>query len=221
MEKRTKFQLGILVLIGVVIAGIFLLKEYTYRSNLILEKETNLTTEQKQIFLDRISEAQKNLEKTENVEEKYSWQLQMAFDVFALGKLDQAKNEFKKAIGYDSEGVGAYVGLFETYKSMNDIKAARESILRAIDIRPANQDAWIKYLTFEIAQKSLKQETIVSLYEKALKQTNNNIDIITNYARYLELINDMRAVDYWSLAGEANPSMKETYQAEIERLKSK
>ena len=115
--------------------------------------------------------------------------------------------------------------LMQTYASLlanrGDVTGAMIWIDKALAIKFDEPNFW--YLKIELATVLSKSNfnNISDVYLRALEATNNNIDMITSYARFLgQADKGQESITYWQKAIELYPANKATYQAEIDRLKA-
>ena len=101
---------------------------------------------------------------------------------------------------------------------MGDPKEAIFYIDRAISLAPTLPDLWnTKIDLLRIIYKN-NLKNLDSTYREALGQTNNNIDIVSGYAHYLEQMGrKSESITYFKKATEMNPEGKYEYQDAIIR----
>lgn len=222
MNKQVKYAIILSILIVLLFAGYAIYQVKNQSSSFIKEVNPNLTEEQRKTFEDRLLEAEKQLQMVSSNEDKYNWTIEEANNHIALGQLSLAKEALENAIKLNGSRVSAYVLMEQVKVNMTDYNGARESILKAIAIRPESADIWKKYIQLEIDHFSADNNTITTLYSDAINKTNNSIDIITVYASWLEGAGNLQAAkEYWLKAIEVNPKNKPAYDAEIKRLDEK
>ncbi len=216
-----KVKIGIIICLLLLVAvGIFSwFAKNKEESKFIREKDPQLTTENRKIFEDRLASSEQKLNNAQNDEDKFSWNMQIGYNLQALGKLSEAKRYFKDAIELKPENIVGYTALFQVQVDMTDYESARTSIKKAISLNPVNTDIWRKYILLEKEKFSASNDILNSFYLEALSKTNNSTDITTVYAEHLEASGNLQgALDQWKIATQQYPTNK-IYQAEVARLK--
>lgn len=118
----------------------------------------------------------------------------------------------------------AYAGLYSANLALKDYANAQKSILSAIDLNPKSSDYWSWYLVLLSDAMEASRAKLDAVYNDAYNKVPDNIkvNIVTTYARILENLGDNSgAMAEWQKAITLNPSMKDTYQAEINALKTR
>ena len=149
-------------------------------------------------------------------EDRFQVYYKLAEAKYLLGRYGEALKVLDSVAAANPNNASMH-GLYASiYKDMGDIKRAKESAKRAVDLDAVSPQAWVFYIGL---QKDAGQDALKSLYQEALDKTANNIGIITAYAQYLEKIGDKEgAIAQWQKAGEVFPQGKSTYEGEIARL---
>ena len=81
---------------------------------------------------------------------------------------------------------------------------------------------WVEYASFENNYVKASFDIVSKIYLEGLKDTKDNIDLLTNYAAYLtENKKYAEAITYLEKAITINPARKAVFQAEIENLRGK
>jgi tetratricopeptide (TPR) repeat protein len=179
---------------------------------------TNLTAKEIRKLEEDLIRADKDIELRTDPNNKYEAYVDKGEILFKLGKLSLAASSLKEALKLFPERAKAYSILFDVQIAMNDLAAARETIRTLVE---ANSSTiyWRQYIAFEQDKMNSPPEQIDALYNQALVKTDNNIGIVTDYARFLEKTGDIeKAKEYWRRAGEIDPNDKSKYDAEIQRL---
>ncbi len=217
-----KVKLGIIIAVGIlVLVGLF---SYFYQEdkNIILEKEPNLTADERQIYEDRLAEAEAKLKQAETNEEKYNLYLLIGFQKYGLGRFAEAKAAYRNAEKYnEKKDYSVYTALYQVQLDMQDNEGARDSIKKAIEYGSGVADNWLKYIILEKERFNASNETLNGIYIEALGATagQSDFDVMANYAQFLESTGNLQgAKEYWQKAAEANPGNKAVYDAEIKRL---
>jgi tetratricopeptide (TPR) repeat protein len=222
MNKSVKF---LIIACVILVAGFAVFSYFNARQEenkgLTLEKDRGLTEAEAQTYNQRLTDSEKMIAEAKNDDEKYSGYMNKGFQLYGLGKLNDAKEAFIAAQKIKA-GVNPLAALYEVYVEMNNYNEAKVAIQQAIDIHPANADLWKKYIILEKEKLNASNDTVSSLYAEAVVKTSNSIDILTTYAAYLSSIgNHQSSKEYWQKAIEANPSLKPTYEVEIKNVEQK
>ncbi|MBX4191379.1 MAG: hypothetical protein KW804_01100 [Candidatus Doudnabacteria bacterium] len=182
------------------------------------EVSRNLTNEDRKIFEDRLAESRFKAETTSG-EEKFGWQMQVGYNLSALGKLYDAENAFKQAIELKPDEQTGYSALFQVQYDRGNYEEANKNIKTAIEKDEKNPDLRRKYIFLQQDKLNASNEKLDQLYIEALRATDSNVDIITVYAEYLERVGNLpKAIEYWKQAITLNSKNKALYQAEIVRI---
>lgn len=109
----------------------------------------------------------------------------------------------------------------------NHTKAVELGV-KATVVEPTNYLTWRYRIMLTKSQYAGKtpsdpgyKAAVSALYEQGLIATNNNIELITPYAIFLEDAGDIAgAIKYWKLAKQVNPLAISSYDEQIARLSS-
>ncbi len=152
----------------------------------------------------------------------YKLHMEIGHQLFALGELAKARNEYLIAAKLMPLAYTSQTALFAVYLEMKDIASAGIAIKKAVDLAPDKPDTWRKYIAFKQQQLDASNKEIGVLYQEALLKTNNNIDIVVLYARFLGQTGDYaKAINFWQMAISINSNMKDIYNQEIRSLEEK
>ena len=222
MNKNVKIGIGIAVLIFLAVAGYSWYNESNKPAEddkFIKTVERNLSTADRKIFEDRLVEAQNKLTASKTDEERFGWQMQIGYNLQALGRLGQAQDAFEQAIRLKSDDYSGLTALFQVQIDRSDNEGALVSIKTALDKSPNNPDLWRKYIQLETEKFNPSNDSLNNLYLEALSKTNDSVNIITVYAQFLEKVGEVtKSIEYWQKAIDANPASKKLYQTEIDRI---
>lgn len=151
----------------------------------------------------------------------YKLHMEIGHQLFTLGELAKARDEYLIAAKLMPLGYTSQTALFAVYSEMKDIASAGTAIQKAVDLAPEKPDLWRKYIAFKQQELNADNKEIDILYQEALSKTNTNLDIVVLYARFLGQIgNSSKAINFWQMAANLNPSGNELYQQEINKLKN-
>ncbi len=136
-----------------------------------------------------------------------------------LGQSEQALAELDKARGKIA-GKADYWDLHaQITADMGEYDKAIEDSKKAILIGGHSAEYWRTY--FAIKQKQDPNVSLNNLYEQALKETNNNIDVILLYARYsADRGQKDKAIELYRKAIELDPEYRPDYEQQIERAQN-
>lgn len=232
MTKRQFILLAIvlfLLIVAVVVYLIFTGKLFNSVNNnvgstepIIKVKEVNLSSSELQLFTDRLAQANKmrqELPQDASPLAKRDVLVYRAAQLYGLGRLDEARQDYILAVQAAPEDYNVKLGLFEVYNEMSDYKMAEAAIVEAIRLAPLRPEHWRRYLAFKQDKLRASPAELDSLYKQALQKTYSHVDIIALYARFLESIGNLAgASDQWREALKQSPDNK-LYQQELERLR--
>ncbi len=218
MDNKIKYLIAACLLIALAIGGYAIYDAQQKKIARSAEVQRDLSTKQKLDLEQKVSEANKVLEVTAIDERKYDAFVDKAEALFKLGRLAQAKDAVSLAINIFPDRTQAYSALFDIQVDMQDYRAA-EATIKTIMAKNSSSTYWNQYIDFKKDKLAATTEQLDALYNEALAKTENNINIITAYAKFLEQSgNTQKAIEYWKKAGETDPDDKATYDAEITRL---
>lgn len=222
--RRNFIIIGALVVIILLVGfGSVYYKHYKYDKNLIHSKDTGLTNDEKQVFINHYNDDLNKLrDKSISKDEQYRLYVDIGLQYYVLGDYDNARKYLLMAKPLFPDNIEAYNQLFSVDNAMHDYMAAQQDIDKALSISRTDAQLWRNKIDLEKQYFNPTQDQVKDLYNQALTATADNIDIITVYAQYLESINDLQgAVTEWKDAITKNPSSTALYQAEIDRIQAK
>lgn len=223
MNPLRNLVIGVSVLI-LAAGGFWIYKDTRQKpqDNFINQIDRKLTAEDRKIFEDRLVLADQYIADAKDDQAKFDALFYKGAQLQALGKLAEARDVFLIAANVEPENYNIYVSLYLVFLDMTDYKSAETNIKKSIEKKSVNADAWKRYILLEVEKFQMPDVEIRKLYAQALQQAQPNIDVITDYAVYLEKVGDLEgAKEYWQKAIEAYPVNKVLYQQEIERLEKK
>jgi Tfp pilus assembly protein PilF len=224
MSKRKGLLLtllGIAILGGIIYGANQLKKETRDSSEYKLNEIANLEAEeQKKILEDQLKEFKlraENLTSEADIDEKYRAYIRLAELQNRLGLHQDALNSLDKVPQEKTNNSIVSATYAIAYQGVGDNSKAKESISKAISIDNYIPEYWISY--FEIYQ-DLDPVAKDAKFIEALKISNNNIELVKMYAKFLESQgNKEKAIIYWEVARNVDPANASTYEAEIQRLR--
>lgn len=134
-----------------------------------------------------------------------------------LGDFDGAVKELNKVSGeYKDKTARVWAYYIMAYRGMGEKAKGLEAANKALSLDAENPEYFLSQIEFTEGKSN---DELKSMYEQALKKTDESIEVVVSYARFLESIGDKPgAILYWTKAGEVNNSNKAKYDAEITRL---
>lgn len=214
-NKNLAISLLVLILFTIIVVGLVWLinKKLNSKNNDIYNETKNNSTEKNEkdsISIDT-KESSPTLDKL----------LQDAFSLELKGNYQDAKELIKKAIDLqpnNSKTIQIYAVLLN---NMGDKQEALNQINKAISIFAGDTNYWLLKIDLEKAL-GMTSADIDLVYQNALEKTGGDLNIVTSYASFLgEQKRYDDAIKQWEKAIELYPQNKDTYQMEIDALKSK
>ena len=134
-----------------------------------------------------------------------------------LGEYQKALDVLEKVTqGYKDKTARVWAYYIKSYRGLNDKPKGLEAANKALALDNENPQYLLAQIEFTENKTS---DEIKQMFENALKKSDNDIDVVTSYAKYLEQIGDKPgAIQFWQKAGEIDDKDKATYDAEIGRL---
>lgn len=221
MKRYTKWLLGVILVLILGAVGYYYYTVQKYEASLIKTVERNLTEEERARFENRIRSAELGLERTDSDSERYNYYTNKALALKALGRLEEARNEFKKAIKLEPENATAHTNMSSLLTEMNDIKGAEKSLNVALSLKPTSS-RWKMLIELHKEKMGATNEELKEIYVLALAQDPYDTDMVIAYATFLGEIGEYQAAkDQWMKAIEYRPKDKGKYEAEIKKLDEK
>lgn len=205
-----------LAVIGLVIFSI------AKRPSLRTHIDVNLNSEQQKFLQERIEELELKLAatNTQSVPDQIVFGLyqELGFTNHLLGNLVEAKSVYQKASKILSKEPILWAALFSVYKDMYDYESALGAVKKSLELNPVDWNLWRGRIELERFQFHASRDDLDKLYKEALEKTENDINIITVYALFLEENGNIKeAFDYWNLAVKSYPE-NHIFQEEKRRL---
>jgi tetratricopeptide (TPR) repeat protein len=219
MPKKVKYGIILCVLVVLGFGGYAAYKKGNEKESFVKEVNRNLSAADRKTFEDRVADDKSKLASAQTDDDRFGWDMQLGYNLEALGSLSDAQIAFENAIKLKPDDFVGYTGLFQVQVDRADYQGALKSISTAIEKAPTNPDIWKRYALLEKEHLNASNDTISSLYSEAVVKTNSNIDIITTYADWLQDNGNLQASkEYWQKAIEINPKLKKIYQAQIDKI---
>ncbi|MBX4204973.1 MAG: tetratricopeptide repeat protein [Candidatus Doudnabacteria bacterium] len=219
MPTRVKIGLALCIAVVLGFAGYAAYQKGNVNESFVKEINRNLSAGDRKIFEDRVADAKQKLASTQTDDERFGWQMQIGYNLEALGTLSEAQEAFEQAGKIKPDEATSYAALSQVQQERGNYEGAKESIKTAISKQSTNPQYWKNYAQLEIQYLHASNDIISALYSEAVVKTNNNIDIITTYADWLEKAGNLQgSKEYWQKAIVINPAGKKIYQAEIDKI---
>ncbi|MBX4211188.1 MAG: tetratricopeptide repeat protein [Candidatus Yanofskybacteria bacterium] len=220
MKKKLLFGLmGIAVLL---IAGVAYLS--WPKGDFVLQKDSGLSADIRGVIETRKKQAADVIDKftkSTTGEEKFNWYLALASAETQLGNYKEARDAFKKALSSDPNSsftAGANFDYAKLLISMEDYKGARKALEKSLKLQPTNGTYWETYIHLQLDHFGVSDKKVRELYQDAVKKSNSDPVIMSNYAAYLEQAGDRQAaLDQWKALLTKYPANQQAPK-EIERL---
>lgn len=143
-----------------------------------------------------------------------------------LGHLAKSASLYRLALNAYPKDAEALVSLGLLYGQMGKLAIGQESFKKALDFEPRNKAFYSKLASF-YREYGHDEESARGVYLEGLIRTNNDSDLMREYATFLESIGEgYEAYLYWDTLSKKNPSdtalaarvaeLQQTYQAVIQ-----
>mgnify|MGYP001567434996 CR=1 FL=1 len=151
----------------------------------------------------------------------YDEYLQMGINYETKGELNNAIEAYKKAAKLSPKEYVPYSNIGSAYFSLKQFPEAETAFLKAIELTPNNVSVYTKL--YDLYYHGLRRypHQMNAFFEDAMRDTNNDINIVKLYASYLEEINDPEsALPIWQSLLQVEPD-NASYKAKIKALQKK
>lgn len=214
---------GLLILLVIVAAfGYWFNQNRGPSDNVTLQEIDKLGPDEQRIELEKqLGEYQERASKLSpdaNISDKYTVYIKLAELQNRLQRYGDAIASVDKIAEQRQDNSRIWSTYASSYLGLGDIPKAKENISKAIAISDDTAEYWVVY--FQI-YTDLPSAELDAKYAEVLKKTNNDLELVKGYARFLEKIgNKEKAIAYWETARNVNPDGAAEYEAEIARLRS-
>jgi len=195
-----KLYIALLILAAIAAATTFII----LRPHYIEYKDPALAAVDKEIFEERVRDAQERIENFNNETpqaEKLRIYMYLARAQFSLGLLSAAEESYEEAIATGSKDpllANVWYELYNVRYNRENYKGARDAIRKAIDLSKTNVDYWRALINVEVDGLKISEDKLQNLYLFAIRESGNNADVIALYANYLESKGDLQgALEQW------------------------
>lgn len=225
MKKEIKSGLVAVILVVLAMAGWVGFDYYREQKAIITEVDRKLSVEERQIYENRLAEADRRLGENPDKQTTHDLYMQKGFDLQGLGHLAESLIYFEMARDLIPTAANPYKAMYNAQLEMNNNRGALKSIQKAVELNPREADIWKKYILIKEERFGASTQELTSLFRQGLEETRSGMsypDMVTAFAVFLEKIGDYaEAIKYWEIAIEVNPQGREVYQQEIDRIKTK
>ncbi len=225
-SRSRTYILAVIALIAIIIIVLLVKNRLpenssTQGNNIVKERLVNLDGNARKLVESQLAgyqEQLKGLGGDQFAKERDSLLVKLAGAQYKLGKYQDAVDTLSK-ISEEGKNTARVWGLYTNiYRDMGDTENASKAAQQALDRDRENPDFWLAVIEFSGNKSNDDQK---KQYETALRTTDNNIEIVVSYAKFLEKIGDKPgAILYWQKAGQLDDKNKANYDAEVKRLQS-
>ena len=142
-------------------------------------------------------------------------------EFYLKGQYTEALPYLKKAVLLEQND-RIYRSLYSVYLGLKDYQNAEMAMKKALIADSRLASNWVEYAYFENYYVKASFDIVSKIYLEGLKDTKDNIDLVTSYAAYLaENQKYTEAIAYLEKAITIDPARKSIFQAEIESLRAK
>lgn len=222
MKKILKFGLLVIILAAALYGGQKLYEKYDTSKYGLAEIDNLDAEQQRKVLEEQLKDYQERaagLPEGSSTSERYAVYVKLAEIQNRLGMYREAIASIDK-IAEERQGTSRIWGLYaQSYVGLGDSKVlVLENIKKALAIDDQSGEYWKIYID---ASQDLPAEELDKLYTEAVAKTNNELEIVKSYARFLEKTgNKEKAIGYWETARNINPDGIVEYDAEIARLRN-
>ena len=212
---------GVILIAGGIFAFWYISIYQGYNPKQIVYRDPKFTDQEKQVFLDRIKEADEKLSNASTIDERYKLLVDRGVQYYSLGMLVEARDSYQRAAELLPKNPTAWAELYHTELLMENFIRANRAIDKALEINDGNPQYWIWKIENAKDHLSATDKEIEDMYKEGVKASHAP-ELYVRYSRYLEEHGDLAgAVTQLKFAIEINPSAKEAYEEEISRIQNR
>ena len=204
---NTKTEKYFLILLFVALITLFGIFYFKGGGSVLQPEESDSISQSEEVFLP---------EKT-----SYEEYLQQGIQYESAGELDKAIDAYQKAAKANPESYVPYSNIGSIYRQNKEFYKAEGAFRTALSIAPQSVSVYRKL--YELYRYDFKKhpDQMALFFSDALKQTNNDVDLMKLYAFYLEDINDLfPALAIWKAFLQAEPN-NELYTTKVKSLEER
>lgn len=212
---------SVILILGAIFTYWYISIYQGYNPKQIVYRDPKFTDQEKQVFLDRIKEADEKLVKVSTVDERYKLLVDRGVQYYSLGMLVEARDSYQRAAEILPKNPTAWAELYHTELLMENFIRANRAIDKALEINNSNPQYWIWKIENAKDHLSATDAEIEDMYKEGIKASHTP-ELYVRYSRYLEEHGDLAgAVTQLKFAIELNPSAREAYDEEITRIQNR
>ncbi len=221
-SSSMSWVIGLLVILAVIGGAFWYQQGQGPSGDLNLQEVENLKPEDQRKELEKqlkdYEDRAAHLSADANISDKYLVYIKLAELQNRLELFDAAIKSVDQIAEQRQDNSRIWATYATSYLGARNIPKAQENIQKALAISDDTPEYWVIYFQ---AFADAPVADLDAKYVEALRKTNNNIDIVISYARFLEKQgNKEKAIGYWETARNINPDGAAQYEAEIARLRS-
>lgn len=186
--------------------------------------DPKLSDDEKKPFYDRIAGYQDKLNKLDKnapIAERYQLLLSLASEYYPIGELKKSYEYYSQASKLEPNEAVPYYSMSQIAAQRGDVQSALALAKKSTDLEPTDGTYWRARIELERTRNGLAGDALDALFKEAVQQSNDDINVTTIYAQFLEERKDLvGAVEQWKKAIEKYPINKDVYQKEIDRLRN-
>lgn len=225
-KQTSKYLYGGLLIAVIIIIVILGIKHKTNSNSegsdgnkVVSEQLVNLSAEERKLVESQLAgyqEQVKSLDGDALKKDREAVYYKIAGAQYKLGKYQNAIDTLDR-ISSEGRAQSRVWGLYANiYQDMGNKDKAKEAAKEALALDKENPDLWLQVIELS---EGVSNDDIKKMYEDAINRTDQNAEVITSYAKFLEKIGDKPgAILMWQKAGQVDSKDKAQYDAEISRL---
>ena len=181
----------------------------------------NLTPEQRQEFESKIQSAQAIIHNPKSsLNDRFGAYLNMGINYESLGERDNEERAFIAASELEPTSDLPWSDLASLYVNESRYADATRAFQKALALGKTDAQLWEKYLDFNRYQLKLDGHSLDALYNRAIEDTNGDVNVRKFYASYLEDVGNINAaISQWKAILVLDPNDK-AVQAEVQKLQA-
>jgi tetratricopeptide (TPR) repeat protein len=189
------------------------------QNQIVTERVTNLSSQERQLLESQMAgyvEQLKKLDGDQFKEQRDGINYKLAGIEYKLGKYQDSLDTLNKISTESKQQAQIWALKTNIYRDMGDNAKALDAANNALKLDRESPKFWLAVIDLSTDKSNDEQK---HQYEEALKLTQNDIDVVVSYAKFLEKIGDKPgAISFWQKAGQFDDKNKANYDAEIKRL---
>ncbi len=175
--------------------------ESATQDKLTAKVEVSLTPEQRAKFEEAVKKYQDQIARGDSQGERTMLRpyLYLGINYESLGELELARQAYLKAAEVNVASDIPWSNLGSLYQAMGSLRLSKEALLTAVRLNPQNSLVWQKLI--EVYFKMNETDAnIEALYEEAMAKATSKVELIRDYALYLEQKGEIgKAIKEWQI----------------------